>query len=330
MKRIAIIASGGDAVGINSAIAQIAQREELEILAFHGGYDGIIEQSPFALSMAEMGSSLSSGKNLLRSARGRAPWTPEGRHAIRSRLRSLDVETLLVFGGGGSSQAALLLDREGMPTVVLPMSIDNDIAGTEFTIGFDSALTVATQALDQLHNTARNMEGRVFMLEVFGADAGHIALGSALAGGAHAVLLPEFSQDMGSLCHWIRQCLARPQGYALVVCAEGYPMANAHLAGSQGVSIKIGKIIEENIGFKTRHTVLGFCQRAPSPSVKDRLLAISLGQKAADVILDGGHGMLIGILNGQAVSCELSKALSGKRQLDPYLVSAARHLHMIN
>ena len=330
MKKIAIIASGGDAVGINSAIAQIAQRKELDILAFHGGYDGIIEQSPFNLSHAEIGSALSSGKNLLRSARSRAPWTPGGRHAIRSRLRSLDVESLLVFGGGGSSQAALLLDQEGLPTAVLPMSIDNDIAGTEFTIGFNSALEVATQALDQLHNTAHNMEGRVFLLEVFGADAGHIALGCALAGGAHAVLLPEFPQDIGALCDRIRACLAAPRGYALVVCAEGYPMADACLAGSQGVSVKIGKLIEEDIGFKIRHTILGFCQRAPSPSVKDRLLAVSLGQKAADVILAGGHGVLIGILNGQAVSCELGRALKGKKPLDPDLVAAARHLHMIN
>lgn len=330
MKKIAIIASGGDAVGINSAIAQLTRRVELDILAFHGGYDGIIEQSPFILSSGEVQTALSSGRNLLRSARSHAALTPQGRHAIRSRLASLGVETLLVFGGGGSSRAALLLDQEGLPTLVLPMSIDNDIAGTDVTIGFDSALEVVTRTLDQLHNTAQNMEGRVFLIEVFGADSGHIALGGALAGGAHAVLLPEYPQDIGWLCTRLRQCLAVPQGYALVVCAEGYPMENAHLAGSQGVSIKIGKMLEEDLGFKIRHTIVGFCQRAPSPSVQDRLLAISLGQKAADTLLANEHRKLIGIQHGQAVSYELSLELSGKRPLNTDLVAAARHLHMIN
>lgn len=302
MKKIAIIASGGDAVGINSAIAQIIRQATVEAWGFHGGYDGIIEQSPKVLAFADVQAALSSGHNLLRSARSKAPLTVEGRRAIRQRLRAFGVDTLVVFGGGGSSQAARLLDREGLPTIVLPMSIDNDISGTEYTLGFDSTLEVVTRALDQLHNTARNMEGRVFMLEVFGAAAGHIALAGALAGGAHAVLLPEFPQDIGGLCDRLRQCLAEPLGYGLVVCAEGYPLENAHFSGTQGVSIKMGKMIEERLGFKLRYSILGFCQRAPTPSVKDRLLAIALGQRA----------------------------LQGKKNLDPDLVAAARHLRMIN
>ncbi|NDL62243.1 6-phosphofructokinase [Acerihabitans arboris] len=329
MKKVAIIASGGDAVGINSAINALLQREELDIIAFHGGYDGIIEQLPFILSSGDVQGAVSCGRNLLRSARSRSPLTRGGRDSLRDRLRRLAVDQLVVFGGGGSSQAAWLLDQEGLPTVVLPMSIDNDIQGTQYSIGFNSAVEVVTQALDLLHNTAQNMEGRVFMLEVFGADAGHMALAGALAGGAHAVILPEFPLDIDRLSARLAARLSEPHGYALVVCAEGYPMADAHFAGSQGVSIKIGRLLENRLGFKIRHTVLGYCQRAASPSVQDRLLALTLAQRAANAILAGEHGILIGIQDGQAVSCPLEQALSGKRQLDAGLVAAAINLQMI-
>ncbi|PWC09753.1 hypothetical protein B4923_18735 [Brenneria roseae subsp. americana] len=329
MKRIAMIASGGDAVGINAAILMLIQHKGLSALAFHGGYDGIVEQSFFELSEREVRSVLASGNNLLRSARSRLAWNAEGRQAIRQRLRELEVDVLVVFGGGGSLKAARLLDEEGMPTLVLPMTIDNDIGATDYTLGHASALSVVTQALDQLHGTAHNMPGRIYMLEVFGADAGHIALSGALAGGAHAVILPECPLDTHWLTARLRDCIGQPFGYAVVVCAEGYPLENAYVAGTQGVSITLGKTLESSLGVPVRHTILGYCQRAATPSVQDRLAATALGQLALEAILADRHGLLFGF-QGTAMAIDLRQVATSKRELDPQLVVAARNLNMIN
>lgn len=327
-RKIALIASGGDAVGINSAILPLVQQHS--VLAFHGGYDGIVAHPPFLLNEAEVRLAVASNRNILRSARSQLAWQAEGREKIRRRLQALEVDLLLVFGGGGSLQAAKALQEEGLPTLLIPMTIDNDIPGLDDTLGFSSAVGVIAQALDQLHGTAHNMPGRIYLLEAFGAGCGHLALSGALAGAAHAVILPEFPPDMPWLQQRLRRCLAAPFGYGIVVCAESVAGGGSLLAGSQGGSVALGKQLEAALDVPVRYTLPGYCQRAATPATEDRLLASALGQQAVQLIRQRESGLAIGRERRQIKCIRLSEIAAGKRQPEPHLVVAARNLQMIN
>lgn len=329
MKRIAIIASGGDAAGINSAILPLIQQDNYAVMAFHGGYDGIVQQEAFTLVPEQAREAVASNRNLLRSARSQLPWHAEGRQQIRQRLKSLAIDVLVVFGGGGSLQAANLLNEEGQPTLFLPMTIDNDIGYTDYTLGFGSAVAVVAQALDQLHGTAHNMPGRIYMLEAFGAESGHIALSGALAGAAHAVILPEHPVDWLWLLTRLKGCMAGPYGYGIVVCAEGSAAGKA-VVGSQGGSLALGQQLAAALDVPVRHTLPGYCQRAAIPVVEDRLTAMAFGQSVLQAIQNGNTGVAIGMARGRTLSVPLREIAKEKRQLDPHLVVAARNLQMIN
>lgn len=328
-RKIALIASGGDAVGINSAILPLVQQAE-SVLAFHGGYDGIIHHAPFMLNETEVRLAVASNRNVLRSARSQLAWQPAGRASIRRRLRELDVDLLLVFGGGGSLQAARCLQEEGQRVVLIPMTVDNDIPGLDDTLGFSSAVGVIAQALDQLHGTAHNMPGRIYLLEAFGAGCGHLALSGALAGAAHAVLIPEIPPDMHWLQQRLRHCLSAPFGYGIVVCAEGVAGSGRAMAGSQGGAVALGQQLEASLDVPVRYTLPGYCQRAATPVTADRLLASASGQQALQLIQQGESGLVIGMARGQTTCIRLQAIAAGKRQPDPHLVVAARNLQMIN
>lgn len=329
MKRIAIIASGGDAAGINSAILPLIQQNNFAVVAFHGGYDGIVQQDAFILRPEQVREGVASNRNVLRSARSQLPWQVEGRQQIRQRLHSLGIDLLVVFGGGGSLQAANLLNEEGLPTLLIPMTIDNDIGYTDYTLGFGSAVSVVTQALDQLHGTAHNMPGRIYVLEAFGAESGHIALSGALAGAAHAVILPEQPVDWLWLHARLQACMAGPFGYGIVVCAEGSAAGKA-VVGSQGGSLALGQQLAAALDVPVRHTLPGYCQRAAIPVAEDRLAAVAFGQRALQAIREETLGLAIGMDRGNAIGVQLREIAKEKRQLDPHLVVAARNLQMIN
>jgi len=329
MKKIAIIASGGDATGINSAILALIQQNDYMVVAFHGGYDGIVQYDAFRLPPEQVRDAVASNHNLLRSARSQLPWQAEGRQKIRQRLCSLGVDLLVIFGGGGSLQAANLLNEEGLPTLLIPMTIDNDIDYTDYTLGFGSAVAVVTQALDQLRGTAHNMPGRIYLLEAFGAQSGHIALSAALAGAAHAVILPEHPVDWLWLYSRLQACMAGPFGYGIVVCAEGCAASKA-VVGSQGGSLALGQQISTALDVPVRHTLPGYCQRAAIPVTEDRLAAVIIGQRVLQAIREETLGLAIGMDRGKAIGVQLRKIAKEKRQLDPHLVVAARNLQMIN
>lgn len=309
MKKIGVITSGGDAPGMNAAlrgVVRAAIARGTSVVGFFHGYEGIINNETKLLDSIAVGGIIDRGGTILRTARSKTFMTREGRERALSILKENGCEGMVVIGGDGSLTGALKLHEEfDFPVVGVPGSIDNDISGTDFSIGFDTAVNTALEAIDKVRDTAYSHE-RSFVIEVMGRRNGFIALEVALAGGAEAVLIPEIPFSLLEICESLKSMAGKGKKSSIVVVAEG-----AAKAGD------IKDFIQKNTGFETRHVVLGHMQRGGSPTSFDRVLALRLGALAANRLLSGYRGEMAGVDGGKLVTHPLSYVLSTEREIDP-------------
>jgi len=308
LNRIAVITSGGDAPGMNAALRAVvraALRRGAEVVGFDHGYEGIINNEARPLTSISVGGIIDRGGTILRTARSKRFMTVEGRQLAVDNLRANGCEGLVVIGGDGSLTGALKLHEEfDFPVMGVPGSIDNDIAGTDFSIGFDTAVNTAVEAIDRVRDTAYSHE-RVFVIEVMGRRNGFIALEAGIAGGAEAVIIPEVEHDIKSICESLQEASIKGKRSSIIVVAEG-----------AGHAQEISDDIHARTGFETRAVVLGHMQRGGSPTQADRVLALRLGAMAANRLLSGYRGEMCGVEGTKVVSHPISFVLSTEREID--------------
>jgi len=309
MNRIAVITSGGDAPGMNAAIRGVVRAaigRGATCVGYVHGYEGIIHNEAMELPSSAVGGIITHGGTMLRTARSKEFMTPEGREAAMTTLRNGGVEGLVVIGGDGSLAGALKLWEEyEFPVMGVPGSIDNDIAGSDYSIGFDTAVNTAIGAIDRVRDTAYSHE-RVFVIEVMGRRNGFIALEAGLSGGAEAILIPEVPYSLLEVCDDLRSSAHKGKRSSIIVVAEG---------AARAADIK--EFIQRNTGFEARYLVLGHMQRGGSPTAFDRVLALRLGALAANRLISGYKGEMVGVDGTKLVSHPLSYVLSMERTVDP-------------
>ena len=308
LKNVAVMTSGGDSPGMNAAIravVRVAIHEGVKVWGIYNGYAGMYEDKMAQLDSRSVGDVIQRGGTFLGTARCEEFKTVEGRKQAFENLKHHGIEGVVIIGGDGSMRGAELLSEMGIAVVGLPGTIDNDIWGTDYTIGFDTATNTVVDAINKLRDTASS-HGRVIILEVMGRNSGWIAMTSGLAGGAEHILIPEMSVNLDDLCQMLRESHDSGKKYSIVVVAEG--------AGS---ATEIGKKVIASTGLDTRVSVLGHIQRGGSPSVFDRILASTLGEHATLALISGISNVMFGSLHGGVVTIDLADTIGHKRTIDP-------------
>lgn len=321
MKRIAVLTSGGDAPGMNAAIRAAVRTGVslgVEMFGVRHGYTGLIAGDFLPLGAREVGGIIERGGTMLGSSRCPAFLTDEGQRAAVNQLSRRDIGGLVVIGGNGSQSGAHALSRLGMSVAGVASTIDNDLAGSDVTLGATTALDIALEAIDRLRVTA-SAHGRVFLVEVMGRACGYLALMAGIAGGAEAILIPESEESPEAVATAIREAYQRGKSHAIVVVAEGAKHdADALARYFTGHA--------ERLGFELRVTKLGHVQRGGTPCVFDRLSATLLGAAAVEHLESGRQGVLLGIVGGRVTATALPDAIHGAKPLDPHLLQLAHVL----
>lgn len=320
IKRIAVLTSGGDAPGMNAAIRAVVRSaliEEIDVLGVQRGFEGLINRDVRPLTSASVANILQHGGTLLKCGRSESFRDSSVRWQAAENLREMGVEALVVIGGNGSLTGAQLLEQEtGLAVIGIPGSIDNDIIGTEDTIGFDTSVNTALDAIDRIRDTA-NAHERLFLIEVMGRNSGFIAAQSGIAGGAEMILVPERQIDLKAI-H--RRLNTDPQSELascrIIIVAEG------HKAGR---TQRLALALEEG-GFDPRVCILGHTQRGGSPSGHDRVLASCLGAMAVSHLLGGHTNCMIGVQQRQVLAIPLETVIQGRKELDSSMLDLATRL----
>ena len=317
MKRIGVLTSGGDAPGMNAAVRAVVRKaiyHDVEVFGIYGGYLGLINGNIKQLEMGSVGDIIHRGGTILLSARCEEFKTEEGQLKGVEQLKKMGIEGVVVIGGDCSYRGAEALTRHGFQCIGVPGTIDNDITGTQYTIGFDTAINTVIKAMDKIRDTATSHE-RTFIIEVMGRDAGDIALWAGLAGGAETIMIPEDHYDIKSICERLKKSQERGKKYSIIVAAEGVASA-----------AEIGKKIKELANIDTRISVLGHIQRGGSPSAFDRVLASRLGARAVELILEHKGGRAVGIANNKVVDYDIAESFSSKHSVDFSLLKLSKEL----
>ena len=321
MKRIAVLTSGGDAPGMNAAIRAVVRtglEQGCEVFGVEHGYAGLIAGKFMELGARDVGGIMQRGGTILGSARCPEFRTEDGRTKAIRELNQKRIEGLVVIGGNGSQTGANSLAAAGYPVVGVASTIDNDLYGSEITIGVDTALNIALETIDRLKVTASSHQ-RAMLVEVMGRDCGYLALMAGITGGAEAVLIPEYETQPEEVAREIWRAYQRGKPHAIVVVAEGAK------PNAQGLA----QYVQEHgarLGFELRVTILGYVQRGGTPTYFDRYLASRLGAAAVEQLAAGKHGVLVGIQKSEVATTPLAEVVAGKKPLDPRMLELARVL----
>jgi len=317
-KAIAVMTSGGDSPGMNAAaraVVRTALHEGVDVYGIYNGYKGLLDDEIEKLTSRSVSDMIQRGGTFLGTARSMEFKTPEGRKKGYDNLQKHGIEGLVIIGGDGSLTGGSLLSKEhGVPIVGLPGTIDNDVWGTDYTIGADTAANTILDAINKLRDTA-SVHRRIMIVEVMGRTSGWLAMMTAIAGGAEYVLVPEAKYDLDEMCRELKEIYDQGKRYSIIVVAEGACSA-----------VGLGDIVREKTGIDTRVSILGHIQRGGSPTVEDRIKASMLGEKAALAIISGVSDVVFGFDMGKVVSINLFDAVNNQKTLDPELVRLARVL----
>lgn len=319
MKRIAVLTSGGDAPGMNAAIRAVVRtglHRGWEVYGVRHGYAGLIAGEVAPLTARDVAGIIQLGGTMLHSARCPEFLVADGRRRALRTCREVEIEALVVIGGSGSQTGAYELSRMDFPVVGVASTIDNDVYGTEMSIGVDTALNIALEAIDRLKVTASSLQ-RAFLVEVMGRHCGYLALMAGIAGGAEAVVIPEVETDPEALVADLRAAYERRKAHGLVVVAEG-----AHYNAER--LTRYFQEHQERLGFTVRTTILGHVQRGGAPTAFDRLLATRLGAAATEHLARGQFGVLLGLLRGEIAATPLAEVATHTKTLDVHLLELAR------
>lgn len=318
MRRVAVLTSGGDAPGMNAAIRAVIRtgvNKGWEMFGVQNGYAGLISGNIRRMGARDVGGIIQQGGTILGSARSAEFRTEEGRVMALRSMNQLGIEALVVIGGNGSQTGAYELSKMGFPVVGVASTIDNDLVGSEITIGVDTALNIALEAIDRLKVTASSHQ-RAFLVEVMGRDCGYLALMAGIAGGAEVAVVPEFETEPEYVASAIHKAYERGKAHAMVVVAEGAKYNAVAL-------IKYFEQHEQRLGFQVRATQLGHVQRGGTPGAFDRILATRLGAAAINHLDEGGHGVLMGLNRSEITATPYTDVVGKKKLLDPKLLEMA-------
>jgi 6-phosphofructokinase 1 len=297
IKRIAVFTSGGDAPGMNAcvrAVVRTAIYHDLEIFGIRRGYNGMISGDIFQMTSQSVSNIIQRGGTILKSARSKEFMTKEGRQKAYEQLKKHDIDGLIAIGGNGTFTGAMIFEEEfGIPTVGAPGTIDNDLYGTDYTIGYDTAVNTALEAIDKIRDTADSHD-RVFFIEVMGRDSGYIAVECAIAGGAEFVMVPEVLTPISEVVETLKAGWSRAKSSSIVVVAEGDEEGNA-----AEVATKIKEKLDVEVDIRV--TTLGHIQRGGIPSASDRILASRLGLASVEGLIEGRKNVMAGVINDKIV-----------------------------
>jgi 6-phosphofructokinase 1 len=326
--KVGVLTGGGDAPGINAVVRAVVRKGiqdyGYEMIGIKDGWHGILENEFLPLDLRSVSGILPRGGSILGTSRTNPFKTKEGPQTILGNAKKAHIDSIVVIGGDDTLGVALKMTELGLKCVGVPKTIDNDLSGTDYTFGFNTAVSIATDALDRLHTTAESHH-RVMILEVMGRYTGWIALEAGLAGGADVILIPEKPFDIGEICECIRRRQERGRSFSLIVVAEGAKPKDGEeiIYGDSvdefghirlgGVGYFLGKELEKRLRIETRVVVLGHLQRGGSPTAFDRILATQFGISAIDLVHEGKFGYMVGIRGNKIVSVPL-KEVSGKRK----------------
>jgi len=319
MKRIAVLTSGGDAPGMNAAIRAVVRtgiQSGLEVFGVRLGYAGLIDGKFIPLGARDVGGIIQRGGTFLGSARCDEFKTEQGQQDALRSLNEKGIEALIVIGGNGSQTGTYALHMHNYPVVGIASTIDNDLVGSEITIGVDTAMNIAIEAIDRLKVTGSSHQ-RAFLVEVMGRKCGYIALMTAIAGGAEAYVIPEVKTDPENVAQVLQDAYERGKSHAIVVVAEG----------AEYNATKLEEYFnqhQERIGFALRSTILGHVQRGGTPTVGDRILASQLGAGAIECLKNKEFGVLVGLMNAHVKATPLAEVVGKIKALDEEMIKLAK------
>jgi 6-phosphofructokinase 1 len=321
IRKIGVLTSGGDAPGMNAAVRAVVRTAIFygrEVVGIYHGYRGLIENSFKNMGTGDVSSIIQLGGTILKTARSKEFMTKEGRELAYSNLKNAGIDALVVIGGDGTFTGARIFSQEfSFPIVGVPGTIDNDLYGTDFTIGYDTALNTIIEAVDKIRDTATAHE-RLFFIEVMGRDAGYLALNGGIASGAEAVLIPEADTDITTLENFIQNGFRKSKSSSIVLVAEGE---------KAGGAFHIAKQVEKDFPqYDVRVTVLGHVQRGGSPTASDRILASRLGIASVEALLDDQQSVMVGIVNDEIQLVPFNRAIKYDKKLNPDLFKAIKIL----
>jgi phosphofructokinase-like protein len=337
--KVGILTGGGDCPGLNAVIRAVVRKGVFhyrdEFVGFLEGWRGLIEDKSMPLNLDAVGGILPRGGTILRTSRTNPSKRPDGLDRCMATIAKNKIDALVAIGGDDTLSVAQKLHEKGVKVVGVPKTIDNDLSGTDYTFGFDTACNIVCEAIDRLHTTAE-AHNRVMVVEVMGRDAGWIALYSGIAGGADVILIPERPFDIDQVAESLRQRHERGRYFSIVVVAEGakFSAKSGDGDGIQqdmgkdefghaklgGVANVLSKEIEKRTGYETRAVVLGHIQRGGSPSAFDRVLATRYGLGAIDMVHRGEFGCMAALRSNKIVSIPLKEAISRNRTVDPEMI----------